>query len=126
MRVTNEQEIQEYLNKTGWQSFEKLVAKIFEENGYSTKTGLILNQGKKTQVDVVAEKYGKTVVVECKKLNTNSPGLMRKEAVKQLERMKQLNAQEGVIVTLREFKEKEISGVRIVPLARLNNYLNHE
>ena len=69
MRITNENELQEFLKKTGWQSFEKLVASIFEEHEYTTKINTVL---KNTQIDVIAEKYGRKIVIECKKWKTNS------------------------------------------------------
>jgi hypothetical protein len=126
MRVTNEKELQEYLNKTGWQSFEKLVAAIFEENGYETIVGKVITHEKRMQIDVIAQKYEKKVVIECKKWNANTPARIRAEVEKQRERMALLDADEGIIVTLRDYGEKEIKSIRIVPLAKLNNYLNLE
>jgi HJR/Mrr/RecB family endonuclease len=123
MRITNENELQEFLNITGWQSFEKLVASIFEEHGYKTTVNTVING---TQIDVIAEKYGKKIVVECKKWKMNSQSKLVKETFKQRKRMEIINANEGIIVTLKEFTEKEINKIKIVPLNKLNNYLNLE
>ncbi|MBR9679404.1 MAG: restriction endonuclease [Nanoarchaeota archaeon] len=123
MRITNENELEEFLKKTGWQSFEKLVANIFEEHGYSTKINTVL---KNTQIDVIAKKYGKKIVIECKKWKTNNSTKIKKETTKQKRRVELINADEAIIVTLKEFKEKEINKVKIVPLNKLNNYLNLE
>ena len=113
MRITNEKELQEFLNITGWQSFEKLVASIFEKHGYKTRLNTVV---KNTQIDVI----------ECKKLKTNNSTKIRQETFKQKNRIELLNAEEGIIVTLKDFKEKEINKIKIVPLNKLNNYLNLE
>lgn len=126
MNITNDKELQEFLKQTGWQSYEKLVASIFEEHGYTTKTNTVIKGEKKTQIDVIAEGYGRKIVVECKKWKNNSASLMLKESGKQAKRKELLKADEAIIVTLKEFHQKEVDGIRIVSLAQLNNYLINE
>ena len=123
MRITNTDELEKFLKITGWQGFEKLVAKIFEEHGYTTKVNTVIE---KTQIDVIAEKYGEKIVVECKKWKTNNSTKLKQEITKQKRRMKKVGAGEGVIVLLNEFRIKKIDGIRIISLNKLNNYLNLE
>ena len=52
---------------SGWQSFEKLAAFIFEKNGFATTVGTVKTRNRTgRQYDVIARKNGKTLLVECK------------------------------------------------------------
>lgn len=52
-----------------WQWFEKLVAFVFEQNEFAVEQNkvVVFDKNTKRQYDVVAEKFGKTWLVECKK-----------------------------------------------------------
>ena len=60
------------LGPTGY-PFEKFVGKLFESEGYQVETGILV-QGKCVQheVDVVARKSGKMIMIECKFHSDNS------------------------------------------------------
>ena len=126
MNITNQNELEQFLKQTGWQSFEKLVANIFEEHGYKTQTNTVITGKEKTQVDVIAEGYGKKIVIECKKWKNNNSGMMLKEVKKQQTRKELLKANEAIIITLKEFKQKKVEEINIIPLNKLNNYLINE
>src|SRR3990167_8290015 len=59
-----------------WQWFEKLVAFVFEQNDFKIEEKRVVIFGNtKRQYDVVAEKYNKIWLIECKKqknLNFNA------------------------------------------------------
>ncbi len=127
MNIHTQEELEEFLKQTGWQSFEKLVAGVYEENGYETKVNTVITEnGKKHQIDVIATGFGKKIVVECKKWNNNNASKLEKEALKQLERKEIIQADKAVIVTLKEFPEKTIGSIPVIPLSRLNNYIRGE
>ena len=90
------------------------------------KTTKINTVIEKNQIDVIAEKYGKKIVIECKKWKKNNSTKIKEEIIKQKKRMKIIEANNGIIVLLNDFKEQEIDGIQIIPLNKLNNYLNLE
>lgn len=108
-----------------WQWFEKLVAFIFEQNDFVVEQNKVIVFDKKTkrQYDVIAEKYGKVWLVECKKqknLNINHA------IVKHKERCEMYNKKTGksvipIIVTMDQELEAEIP---VVPLLKLNTFIN--
>ncbi len=114
-----------------WQYFERLVAWIFEQNNYDVKAGEIIKTGSgKRQIDVVASKYGRIFLVECKKWRHKE----RKDALnsavrKHLERCDLYSIAKNkevmpLIVTLLDDDIEEINGVAIVPITKLNWFLN--
>ena len=111
-----------------WQYFEKLVAFVFEQNGFETRTGVIIKDGYgiKRQIDVLARKYGVIYVVECKKWKGKQRSL-KAAVAKHLERCGLYEHLYGdclpVIVTLLD-DALEVEGVPIIPIMKLNNFLN--
>src|SRR3989344_7464731 len=65
-----------------WQYFEKLVAFIFEQNDYETRTGVIFKMSGKHQIDVLAAKYDAVFAVECKKWKNKERASALRSAVK--------------------------------------------
>jgi hypothetical protein len=115
-----------------WQNFEKLAAFIFEENNFLTKTNTIrIFNKKRRQYDIIAKKYDKTFLIECKKWSGNRYRLSAlKAAIKQhkerTEFYHNLTKENAVpiIVTLIEEEIKFHDGVPIVPISKLNSYIN--
>jgi hypothetical protein len=51
----------------GWKEFEELVARVFRENGYNTKSRYRFQaQGRRWEIDVLATSYPYIVCAECK------------------------------------------------------------
>ena len=51
----------------GWKEFEELVARVFRENGYNTKSRYRFRaQGRRWEIDVLATSYPYIVCAECK------------------------------------------------------------
>ncbi|MBI3190150.1 restriction endonuclease [archaeon] len=116
-----------------WQYFEKLVAWIFDQNGFCAEQNVVVKfGGQKRQFDVIAEKYDKIFLVECKKWKSSKQKLSAlKSAVKKhAERCEMYSIKEGkevypVIVTLLEEDITDHDGVPIVPIMKLDWFLNN-
>ncbi len=113
-----------------WQNFEQLAAFIFEENGFKAKVNVVKMFGKKRrQYDVLAEKGNKLYAVDCKKWSGNRYRLSAiKSAVKKhKERCLRLSeAAMPLIVTLIEEEIKTHEDMIIIPIHKLNAFLQEE
>ncbi len=115
-----------------WQNFERLVAFIFEENGFQVKINTVKTLNKKRrQYDVIAEKNNQIFLVECKKWAGNRYRLsaIKKAIVKHKERTefyKNVTSEDAIpiIVTLIEEEIQSHEEVPIVPILKLNSFLN--
>ena len=121
----------ERISKGGrWQNFEQLAAFIFEENGFKTKVNVVKMFGKKRrQYDVLAEKGNKLYAVDCKRWSGSRYRLSAiKTAVKKhKERCIRLEgAAIPLIVTLIEEEIQTYKDVPIVPMQKLNAFLQEE
>ncbi len=115
-----------------WQNFERLVSFICEENGFRIKTNTVKTSNRKRrQYDVIAKRNHETFLIECKKWAGNRTRLSAlKAAVKKhkerTEFYKKLTKEQAipVIVTLIEEEIKFYEDVPIVPISKLNSFLN--
>lgn len=58
-------------NSLGWKEFEELVARVFRENGYNTRSRYRFQaQGRRWEIDVLATSYPYIVCAECKHYTT--------------------------------------------------------
>jgi hypothetical protein len=125
-------DLQRISKEVVWQNFEKLTAFIFEENDFLIKTNTVKTFNKKRrQYDIIAKKYKKTFLIECKKWSGNRYRLSAlKTAIRQhkerTEFYQNLTKENAVpiMVTLIEEEIKLYDGVPIVPILKLNTYLN--
>ena len=117
-------ELEQLSRSLRWQWFEKFVAFVFEQNDFSISEKRVIRFGAtKRQFDVIAEKYNKTWLVECKKqknLNINQA------IIKHMERCDMYNKKTKrtivpLIVTMDQELEAEIP---VVPLLKLNAFIN--
>lgn len=123
-----------------WQFFERLVAFVFEENGFDVKQNKVIVFGKKKrQYDVIARHYNIIILVECKKwAYKHKRYTLLKAAEKQKERAElykgylMKNSRKRIpkiiplIVTLMEENVVKHGGVMFVPLSKLNSFINEE
>lgn len=117
-----------------WQYFEKLVEFIFHENGFDVKQNIIVKDGYgiKRQFDVIAKRYKITFLIECKKWKGKKErtSALKGAVKKHIERCQLYEGVNGpgipVIVTLLEEQIIEHEGVLIVPIMKLNNWINEE
>ena len=115
-----------------WQYFEKLTAFIFDQNGFETMQNVIVkSKATKRQFDVIAKDNKKTFLIECKKWKSRKEinSSIKSATKKHIERCafySEINKKENVIplvVTLSETETIEHKGVNIVPIMKLNSFL---
>jgi hypothetical protein len=115
-----------------WQNFERLVGFIFEVNDFQVNINKVRTFNKKRrQYDVIAKKYDRTYLIECKKWAVNRYRLSAlKKAIEQHKERtnfyRNLTGEEAIpiIVTLIEEDIKFFEDVPIVPIFRLNSFIN--
>ncbi len=116
-----------------WQYFEKIVGYIFEQNGFDVNVGVIVKDGYgiKRQFDVVAERYGLTYLIECKKWKSRKEynSAIKSAVKKHMERCILFRNARGdgipIIVTLIEGEVEMHEDVPIVPIMKLNWFINN-
>jgi Restriction endonuclease len=115
-----------------WQHFERLAAFIFEKNGFRVKVNTVkTHQKTKRQYDVIAWKGNQTFLAECKKWAGNRYRLSAvKKAVEQHKERTTFYAaitnEDAIplLVTLIEEDIRFYEGVPIVPVQKLNGFVN--
>jgi hypothetical protein len=115
-----------------WQNFERLTAFIFEENSFLAVTNTVKTlKRKRRQYDVIAKTSNKTFLIECKKWAGNRSRLsaLKKAIERHIERTefyRYLTRENAIpiVVTLVEEEIRSYEGVPIVPILRLNSFLN--
>jgi hypothetical protein len=132
-KINSIDELNTITKRMKWQYFEKLVAFIFEKNDFSVRQNVVMKfpEGKR-QFDVIAERFDKIFLVECKKWSgRHGISAIIKAVEEHMERCRLFSKKEKksaipILVTL--FKE-EINlqeNVPIVPIDKLNLFLNSE
>ncbi len=118
-------ELEKLVRKVKWQWFEKLVAFVFEQNDFSVneKRVIVFDNKTKRQYDVIAEKFGKIWLIECKKQkNLNFNQAIKKHLERcEIYKNKTKKTIVPLIVTMNQEMEAEIP---IVPLLKLNTFIN--
>ena len=116
-----------------WQYFEKLAAFILDQNGYEARQNVIVKTGAmKRQFDVIAKGPGRTLLIECKKWKSRGEkaSALKSAAARHTERCgfySQMHPDENVmpvIVILKDEAVTEHDGVPIIPIMKLNGFLN--
>jgi protease II len=132
--ISSTEDLQNVSKEVVWQNFEKLAAFIFEKNNFQVETGKVKTSNKKRrQYDVIARKADKTFLVECKKWAGNRYRLSAiKSAVRRhIERSEFYSSltNENVIPVIVTLIEEEIllyEGVPVVPILKLDSFINEE
>jgi Holliday junction resolvase len=129
--INSIQELESLSQKVKWQYFEKLVAFIFEQNGFDAKQNVVIVKGKsRKQFDVIATRYDKTYLVECKKWKSRKNiGSSLKAAAKEhkgrCEFYKNACGKASpLIVTLKDVDIE--ADIPVMPVTKLNAYINEE
>lgn len=131
-QINSVSELETLSHQVRWQYFEKLAAFIFEQSGFDAKQNVVVKSGgTKRQFDVVAKDVGKTFLVECKKWESRKEktSALRSAVNKHLERCSfysSINRNENIIpilVTLMDEDTAMHEGVPIVPIMKLNAFL---
>ena len=117
-------ELEQLSRSLRWQWFEKLVAFVFEQNDFSVNEKRVIAFGNtKRQYDVIAEKFGKVWLVECKKQKTLNFNQAIKKHLERCEIYK--NKTKKTIVPLIVTMNQEMGAeIPVVPLLKLNVFIN--
>ena len=106
MQINSVTELEDLNNSVNWQNFEKLVARIFEENGYDADSEMLMLRKTKRQFDVIARNKQKTFLVECKRWKNMCQSSIKNAVKQHLERCKRYN---------RQYPEEVVFPVMIIP-----------
>lgn len=69
--IQNGADFEKISNNLGWKEFEELVARVFRENGYNTRSRYRFQaEGRRWEIDVLATSYPYIVCAECKHYTT--------------------------------------------------------
>jgi hypothetical protein len=130
--IQNIEDLEMVSEEVVWQNFERLAAFIFEKNNFRIKVNTVKTYQKtRRQYDVIAWKGNQTFLVECKKWAGNRYRLSAmKKAVEQHKERTTFYAaitnEDAIplLVTLIEEEIRMYEGVPIVPVQKLNGFVN--
>ncbi|MGQ0376293.1 MAG: restriction endonuclease [Nitrososphaerota archaeon] len=112
-----------------WRDFEGLVAKIFEDKGFSVIKNLTLTKPR-MEIDVVGIRLGVAVLVDCKHWKRQSPSTLKNTVTKQIQRVRRYVKKTSgamavpVIVTLYHEQLSFIEKVPIVPILQFSSFVD--
>jgi len=125
-KISSIEELESLGHAVKWQYFERLVAWVFEQNGFEVEHNkvVVFDDRSRRQFDVVARGFGKVYSVECKKQQKlQISSAMDKHAERSLRLAENLGTEViPVIVTL--YDEVEDAALPVIPLMKLNSFLN--
>lgn len=132
--IKGHEDLQKVSKEVVWQNFERLTAFIFEKNNFLVETGRVKTLNKmRRQYDVIAKIKDKTFLVEFKKWSSNRYRLsaLRSAVRKHKERSEFYRklTNENVIPIIVTLIEEEIllcEDIPIIPIFRLNSFINEE
>lgn len=115
-----------------WQHFEKLVAFVCEQHEFEARQNVVMKTPSgRRQYDVIATRFGTTLLIECKKWRGRKEmrAAIAAAAAKHAERAAAYAVTTGspaqpIIVTLLDDGLREENGMAIVPIAKLNEFLS--
>lgn len=130
--INSIEDLEQVSTEAVWQNFERLVGFIFEMNDFQVNINRVRTFNKKRRrYDVIAKKNERIYLVECKKWAGNRYRLsaLRKAIQQHDERTnfyRNLTGEEAIpiIVTLIEEDIKFFEDMPIVPIFRLNSFIN--
>lgn len=119
-KINSLEELQDLSNQVKWQYFEKLVGWIFEQNDFSVKLNFVSKKPKR-QYDLIAKRFGKVFLVECKKWKGGryKSSRLRDAVEKHIERCELFTLEKEktpLIVTLMNEDIQSYRNVNIVPI----------
>jgi len=123
--------VRQAMDEISWQEFEEKVKDILESNNFKTDFRVVFkDEHGRSEIDVVAERFGLILGVDAKRYNKNwqRRGALKKEAQKHRNRClrfsKILNSKVvPVIVSLLDDELYTYDGCLIVPFKSFNDFL---
>lgn len=129
LQIINGTPIERVLSRFDWSGFESAVAEIFLENGFDVERNIRFKNKRRYEIDIVASRSGKTICVDCKgwREGRNKKSALMRAAEDQKERAKEFKPDKKcipMIVTLLDENVKIVKSVLIIPVWKLNAFLN--
>lgn len=146
-RINKGEELESILSQINWQEFETFVASIFQQHDFRTLENFRFKTKNRYEIDVVAIKNDIMICIDCKQWGRrrSKSSAITDAAKKQVKRVKELKKflknnpiAQGklkidfkkativpLIVSLFEEDLLEIEDVFIVPVWKLNEFLNN-
>lgn len=128
--------IEEIIKEFDWRGFEDFCSEILAEHGWKTKKNFRFKTEKRYEIDILAEKGEKILLIDYKQWGERSgkASQLKISAKKQLERAKEwekinfLSRKKGmktlpIIITWLEERITREDGVWIVPVFKFNTFL---
>jgi len=131
--IKNLDDLKSLSERMKWQYFEKLVGWIFEKNGFETEVNkvIIFEKGRR-QFDVVARRFQTAFLAECKKWSAkrSKTSLVKSAAERHIEKCRLYRETEAnevipLVVTLMQEDIVSHENIPIVPIEKLNSFINH-
>jgi hypothetical protein len=147
IRILEGTPIEKILSGFDWSGFEASVAEIFLANGFNVKRNFRFKKKRRYEIDIIASRAGGAICTDCKgwREGRNKKSAIERAAEMQKERTEHLkkfvskhpiarnslkiveNANYiPMVVTLLEEDVKENEGVLVVPVWKLNSFLNSD
>lgn len=131
-QINSIEELQNLSKQVKWQYFEKLVAWIFEQNDFKTEVSVVKSfSGQKRQYDVIAKRFENLFLIECKHWSGKryKTSLLKKVIEEHLEKCKLFKKIYKkpvipIIVTLMQEDIKIHNHIPIIPIDKLNTFIN--
>ncbi|MEM5814946.1 MAG: restriction endonuclease [Candidatus Aenigmatarchaeota archaeon] len=129
--IRNGLSVEEAFEIISWREFEDTVAEIFEVHGFNVKRNIYIKNSRRYQIDFIAEKSNKVIVVDCKQWSKHRYKIseLKKACLRHREKslvfMTSNNVKEVIplIITLLDENFYEYEGVFVIPLFKLNYFL---
>ena len=130
-------DIEDLLDRIGWKEFEGFCSRVLEEHDWRVQKNFRFKSGRRYEIDILAKKGSRILAIDCKHWGIR-PGKatqlryaaeMQAERASELSRINMLDSFgkktefHPLIVTLLQEDINEESGVWIVPVFKLNNFL---
>lgn len=128
--ISDYSQLKQILEESDWQSFEKIVGKIFEFHNYDVRNGVVLSfENTKRQYDVIAEKEN-AIFADCKKWDNKRRikyGLKRavEDQIERVGRTKFSKEKYPIIVTSKNSPIKRYKQVPIISVHKLSDFLSN-
>lgn len=126
--IENYNQLENILEDSSWQNFERIVGKIFDLHGYDVEISKVVSfESTRRQYDVIAEK-GHFILVDCKKWDNKrriKSGLKRavEDQIERARKLESCKSKYPILVmssqTPIEFHKK----VPVIPVYKLNEFL---
>ena len=115
-----------------WQEFEEEIKRILSLHGFDTSFRKVFTTSRRYEIDIVAERYGLILAIDCKKYGRHRYRLsqIKKEAEKHVKRCREFEKYSGrevipIIVTFVQEDPVIHDSCIIVPYEKIEDFLRN-